>query len=92
MFGVFDTLTGVIEVNEKNSEGMTALHLACKVLEAPDQYTPAEDLTPNVELLVKYKADVNITNNDGQTPLMYALSQKNLDAARILVSSEKNEL
>jgi ankyrin repeat protein len=78
-------LTGVIDINAKNSEGMSALHLACKVLEAPDQYSRAEDLTPNVELLIKYKADINILNNDNQTPLMFALAQQNLDAARVLV-------
>jgi ankyrin repeat protein/WD40 repeat protein len=76
---------GVIDINAKNSEGMSALHLACKVLEAPDQYSRAEDLTPNVELLIKYKADINILNNDNQTPLMFALAQQNLDAARVLV-------
>lgn len=78
-------LTGVIDINAKNSEGLTALHLACKLLEAPDEYSEAENLTPNVELLVKYKADVNVLNNDNQTPLMFALAQKNLDAARVLV-------
>ncbi len=81
-------LTGVIDVNAKNADGLTALHLACKVLEPPNDYEPAEDLTPNVELLLKYKADVNALSSNNQTPLMFALAQENLEAARILVSAE----
>ena len=80
-------LTGVIDVNAKNAEGLTALHLACKVLEPPNDYEPAEDLTPNIELLIKYKADVNALSGDNQTPLMFSLAQQNLEAARILVST-----
>ena len=30
-----------------------------------------------VKLLIKYKADINQRNKDGQSPLMYALEKKN---------------
>lgn len=52
-------------INEKNSNGDTALTSACK-----------ESLILIIETLLKFDADVNIADSDGYTPLMLARTPK----------------
>jgi ankyrin repeat protein len=55
-------------IDEKNSGGETALTLACK-----------ESLLFIVDTLLKYDADVNLSDSDGDTPLMLARTPKIID-------------
>jgi ankyrin repeat protein len=52
-------------VNLPNKQNITPLHLACK-----NQYTKI------IDKLIKYKADVNAKDNQGNTPLHYLLFGK----------------
>lgn len=57
------TTTPNIDINQKNKNGQTPLHLAFH------QYDSDSEM---IELLLKYGADPNIPNNDKETPLLWA--------------------
>jgi len=76
----------VIDINAKTGDGMTALHLACRKIEPENQYETPVEFTPIAEILINHHADLNVKNNEDQTPLLFALSQGNLSAAKLLVS------
>lgn len=57
-------------INEKNSEGSTMLHLVSNINIA--------------ETLLKRGADVNITNNQGETPIFY-IDDNELELAQLLL-------
>ena len=59
------------DVNGKDDEGRTPLHLA-------------DDL-PMAELLIREGADVNAKNDEGNTPLRIALARNNLTMAQLLI-------
>lgn len=60
-----------IDIADNNKN--TALHIAAR-----------NGFKRILEVLISYKADVNVQNNDGETPIMLA---KNVELARILVES-----
>ena len=68
------------EVNAQDEEGNTALHLVI--------HPAATDRVPvrgRVELLLSYKADVNVkTKSKGWTPLKLAVAQKDVELADLL--------
>jgi ankyrin repeat protein len=66
------------DVNAKNKKGMTLLHIAAG---------EREDYTGLVELLVAGKADVNVVDNDGITPLDYAIGRGHLKIRDLLVAN-----
>lgn len=73
----------VDKINEKDSNGDTALSWACYI-DSPDM----------VELLLKYGADPNIQNNRKNTPLLITSSQsiaKSLMLAGADINHENNE-
>ncbi|KAL8969386.1 MAG: hypothetical protein Q9183_002019 [Haloplaca sp. 2 TL-2023] len=64
---IYEFLSGGVDINSRNSDGGTALHLAV--------YCPPrlENLTSIVEMLLEYGADVNLPNESkGKTPLHIA--------------------
>ncbi len=68
-FGNRDALLDLLErhtdINRKNRLGNTPLHLAV----ASASIDPNKQLAVNVQLLLEHKADTNIANNEGVTPL-----------------------
>ena len=60
----------ISEINAKNSEGWTALHIACINSKA---FSSIE----MVDLLLKNGADPNTKNNHGNTPLHFASAYSN---------------
>lgn len=60
-------------INEKNSNGHTALHIAAN-FNAPIV----------VNALLKYNADPTLIDNDSKTPLDYAIEQSNLPCVHLL--------
>eukprot|EP01103_Thecamoeba_quadrilineata_P006033 TRINITY_DN1576_c0_g1_i4.p1 TRINITY_DN1576_c0_g1~~TRINITY_DN1576_c0_g1_i4.p1 ORF type:complete len:827 (+),score=172.91 TRINITY_DN1576_c0_g1_i4:42-2522(+) len=78
----------VINVNEQNQDGLTPLHVASmKKKKQDDPYAPPEDLGPIVRLLLNHNAQVNALSPNGQSPLFFALSNKNYESAKILIQS-----
>jgi len=66
-------LASKADVNAKNSDGNTALHIAA--------IYGYKDMA---EFLLASKADVNGKNNKGETPLRLALSKGHKDVAELL--------
>jgi ankyrin repeat protein len=66
------------DLNATDRDGMNSLLLAC------DSESRPEDVA-TVELLLDAGADVNSTNNRGQTPLMLAKMNENNDLVKILL-------
>ena len=56
-------VSGEVDVNARNSEGETALHLVMYGL-----YELSDDWVEVMQLLLKHGADPNIKDNDGRTP------------------------
>lgn len=72
----FFSKSGSTIINQKNIGGASALHIAAR--------------RGNVEIakiLIENGADVNISDNEGWTPLMRAASSKNIDLVRLLMSN-----
>jgi len=70
-----ELLAGKSQVNQQNSEGATALTLACEGGKV--YYT---------ELLLQKKADPNLSRSDGLTPLMLAVAKDSLRIVSKLVA------
>lgn len=68
-----------VEVNAKNKDGETPLHLACKWTNT------SEGL---IKLLLDHKADPNVQDGESQAPLYEACRSGNSAAARVLLQYE----
>jgi hypothetical protein len=67
VFAILDTMKGTISVNEySNKKGMSLLHIA----------VIKRSLLAAKELLEKYKANPNLQDSFGNTPLIFASSEK----------------
>jgi pectate lyase len=66
-----------IDVNAKDSQGMTPLLLAVQ--------RGHKDI---IDLLIAKKADVNVKNETGQTPLDLAVRQNNKDIVELLIAND----
>ncbi len=75
----FFTKAGSKTINEKNIGGGTALLIACR-----------NGNLQIVQMLIKGGADVNITDNEGFSPLMRAAIAKNLQIVSLLINSHAN--
>ena len=62
-------------INTKNNEGKTALHIACE----------NQDVTI-VEYLISQGSEVNLKDNEGKTPLHYASIHDEIDIINLLLS------
>ena len=67
------------DVNVKNNDGDTPLHLAVK-----------ENNAEAIKFLLSQKADGNVKNNDGDIPLHLAMKESNIEVVKILVSNGAN--
>lgn len=67
------------DVNTKNAEGSTLLHLRA-----------IDDDIQIIQNLLSLGADVNARDNDGRTPLFNTLDEKNLDIVELLIASGAN--
>ncbi|SCM25992.1 conserved Plasmodium protein, unknown function [Plasmodium chabaudi chabaudi] len=65
-----------INVNEKNRDGKTSLHIACE-----------HNYLKGIELLLKNKADINSTDIQNNTPLITSIKRNNEEAARLLIEN-----
>ncbi|KEG04319.1 conserved Plasmodium protein, unknown function [Plasmodium vinckei vinckei] len=65
-----------INVNEKNKDGKTSLHIACE-----------HNYLKGIELLLKNKADINSTDSQNNTPLITSIKRNNEEAARLLIEN-----
>ena len=63
------------DINHKESSG-TALHFAC-----------AYENKEAADWLIKHRADVDATDNDGRTPIFFAIEAENLDLVKLLLSN-----
>eukprot|EP00929_Paragymnodinium_shiwhaense_P088566 TRINITY_DN48882_c0_g1_i1.p1 TRINITY_DN48882_c0_g1~~TRINITY_DN48882_c0_g1_i1.p1 ORF type:complete len:1796 (-),score=488.50 TRINITY_DN48882_c0_g1_i1:87-5474(-) len=61
-------------LNRRNSDGNTPLHLACSL----------ENRGPLVKMLIAHKAEFNLVNADGMTPLDCCVKSNNLETWNIL--------
>lgn len=61
-------------------EGNTALHMAAMWGD-----------NELMNLMIKYKANLNVSNSKGETPLHWACSRKNLDNIKLLLSNSKTQ-
>ena len=66
----------VVDIDEQNSKGLTALMLAT-----------IEGHTEIVDILIEAGADLNIQEEYGDTALMKAIYKKNIDIAEMLIDS-----
>ena len=66
----------VVDIDEQNSNGLTALMLAT-----------IEGHTEIVDILIEAGADLNIQEEHGDTALMKAIYKKNIDIAEMLIDS-----
>ncbi|CDS07446.1 hypothetical protein LRAMOSA01395 [Lichtheimia ramosa] len=62
------------EVNERDDQGLSALHHACD-----------RGYVKMIDLLVELGADVNIKSDEGETPMHYACISEQLEAAKQLI-------
>ncbi|KAJ8300293.1 hypothetical protein KUTeg_021812 [Tegillarca granosa] len=72
---------GGIDINNKDSDGMTLLHWACD-----------RGYSDLVKLLLKSNADINAKDSDDQTALHYAVSCEHKDVVDILLSYGADKL
>jgi len=78
--GIENLLAGGMNINiQQKSSGATVLILACS-------YPDYEDMAG---LLIQHGADVNLKDNNGKTPLIWAASNS-IESVRILISHEVN--
>ena len=74
------------EIHGAGTKGDTALHYALKHYNKASQYTDKVvalcDVIPVIDVLLEHKADVNIANNSGETPLFRAAYRGMLDVVR----------
>lgn len=71
---------GRVYVNERNDEGLTALHIASR----------EGRLNIVMYTVDECKAHINVKDIHDETPLYNALSNKNLEVARFLLGNEAN--
>ncbi|CRH02389.1 conserved Plasmodium protein, unknown function [Plasmodium relictum] len=65
-----------INVNEKNKNGKTSLHIASE-----------NNYLKGIELLLKNKADINSVDNQNNTPLMSSIKRNNEESAFLLIDN-----
>ncbi|ANQ10260.1 Ankyrin [Plasmodium coatneyi] len=63
-----------IDVNEKNKNGKTSLHIASEY-----------NYVKGIELLIKNHAQINALDNEGNTPLMCSIKRSKEEAAILLI-------
>src|SRR5688572_5809223 len=68
---LIDLLKSGERVDAKSSTGMTALHWAART----DECAEGKDRARRIKILVKAGADLEATDNRGQTPLMHAAEE-----------------
>jgi len=71
-----------LDVNARNKKGQTALHMLCSFLFRGGS-TP--EFVPFVQMLLNSNADPNIPDGSGNTPLMLACVNLNLECVRSLL-------
>jgi ankyrin repeat protein len=94
-FATADIITLLVqngaEVDEQDSEGLSALHIACASRLAPLNPTLSR-LAPSakVRAILSQGATTSLPNQDGKTPLEYAIEQKQdpdiIDSIRLLLN------
>lgn len=65
-----------IDINKRNKRGNTVLHNFCHYIHSK---------TAHIRLLLEKGAQVNETNENGETPLFFAIRRKNLEVVRLLI-------
>lgn len=68
-----------IDINQKNKEGMSPLHVAVK-----------ENQEQIAQYLMKNNANVDIEDNDGRTPLFYATINNDVEIIKLLINNRTN--
>lgn len=72
--------------NQKNEKtGDYPLHIACRKVLQNDNKNQRREVITNVQLLLTYKADPNIQDIKGETPLVIAAKLKCIETVRLLL-------
>ncbi|MBN1524299.1 MAG: ankyrin repeat domain-containing protein [Spirochaetales bacterium] len=83
-------LDAKIEIDAKNSKGETPFLTACKYIYKGNDATKNNRYFKIAEMLGNKKADLNIQNNDGWAPIMYAAMYYHVPLLEYLFSKEVN--
>ncbi|ORX44704.1 ankyrin [Piromyces finnis] len=70
-----------LNINYQDNDGNTAMHYICS-----HKSQKKDVIIYIVKIFLQYHSDINIQNNKGFTPLMYACQNANEDVAQILIN------
>ena len=88
--GNFEVVKELLErradVNMKGKGGSTAL---LSVISADDRIVPQQSKIAIVELLLKYRADVKVQDDDKHSPIHEAISKKSAEIVKLLLDKDK---
>jgi ankyrin repeat protein len=83
--------SGTVNINHKDTAGNTAIHYATGYLVGEDDYSLK--LISNiaiVKLLIDHKADIDIQNEEGETPFLIAASYCQYDLIKLFLENKTN--
>lgn len=84
---VLDLISGGADVNAKDRQCLTALHLAARQDHRIRDDIDAKDYVAVARLLIASGADVNARDNYGRTPLHWAAKRAGCDVLELLVAA-----
>ena len=82
-----------VNVKTNKSAGLnSAVHFLAKIAEQSMTRQGRQIPRPGLKLLLKHKANINLKDEQGRTPLITAILAKKTTTAKFLVSEEGNRL
>jgi len=79
---VHQLITSGFPLNDVKTGGLTALHIACSETD--------KESTQIAKMLIRYRADINVVNDDGISALSEAVLKKNHEVVEVLLKKGAN--